>query len=285
MTSEDRKAFLELAKLSIPYLIFSLFYYSGIIFLEEKFGDHIYKISGQMGTVFGLALAFFLGFRMNTAYDRWWEARKILGELVNTSRSFAAKVVTYFSKDTNVQKVLIGKLLLAYIHQLKDQLKQNSNIKNYSHLLDGKEKDLSQKSNPAVQLLKEISISIEKNWKTKTDLDKNDLMQHISRFYETQGKAERILNTPFPRIYKSLTNVMVYLYVLLIPFFMGDIDLGGEVSHWEYLSIPIMSLIGSIFLTVNRMTNLYADPFSNHVISLPIDKITSTIEKDIIQML
>ena len=67
----------ELVKLSVPYTGLCILYFAGVIFLEETYGDHIYKISGQMGTVFGLALAFFLGFRMNTAYDRWWEGRGI----------------------------------------------------------------------------------------------------------------------------------------------------------------------------------------------------------------
>lgn len=287
MITTDRKGISELVKLSLPYTGLCILYFAGVIFLEETYGDHIYKISGQMGTVFGLALAFFLGFRMNTAYDRWWEGRKILGEFVSTSRSFAAKAITYFPSKKGISPIAIDliKLLQVYIHQFKDQMQHNSNVRKYAEELGELANKLSTKSNPAVHLLAEISLGIEKNWKSKSELDKNDLMQHITRFYEAQGKAERIRNTPFLKVYKALTNLMVYSYVMLIPLFMGDIDLGGEVSRWEYLSIPIMTLIGTIFLTVNQLSNLYAEPFSDHIISLPVDMVAKIIETDLKEMI
>ena len=40
----------------------------------------------------GLALAIFLGFRNSAAYDRYWEGRRLWGDLVHRSRSFARQV-------------------------------------------------------------------------------------------------------------------------------------------------------------------------------------------------
>jgi putative membrane protein len=78
-------------------------------------------------------------------------------------------------------------------------------------------------------------------------------MQHINRFYEVQGKAERIKNTPFLMIYSAFTKIIVSFYVLLIPLFIGDIDLGGEQSGFEFLAIPIMVVISTVFLTINKL--------------------------------
>ncbi|WP_245545475.1 bestrophin family ion channel [Fluviicola taffensis] len=61
----------------------------------------MYQIPTQIGSVFGLAIAFFLGFRMNSAYDRWWEARKIFGELTNNTRSFVTKIYVYYGNEYN----------------------------------------------------------------------------------------------------------------------------------------------------------------------------------------
>ena len=95
MIKTEGQGLWELLKISLPFFVFSTGYAVLVLFLEEKFGDHIFLKSSQIGSVFGLAVAFFLGFRMNSAYDRWWEARKIFGELTNNARSFSAKIYTY----------------------------------------------------------------------------------------------------------------------------------------------------------------------------------------------
>lgn len=98
MIKTEKQGLRQLLKIAAPFILFTLVYAVIVLGLEEYFGDHIYKISGQIGSVFGLAVAFFLGFRMNSAYDRWWEARKIFGELTNNSRSFVTKFYVYYSK-------------------------------------------------------------------------------------------------------------------------------------------------------------------------------------------
>ena len=102
MIKTEKQGFAELIKIALPYFSGTLVYAILVLWIEEYYGDHIFKLSAQIGSVFGLAVAFFLGFRMNSAYDRWWEARKIFGELVNNSRSFSAKIYTYFSTSSNV---------------------------------------------------------------------------------------------------------------------------------------------------------------------------------------
>lgn len=106
-------------------------------------------------------------------------------------------------------------------------------------------------------------------------------MQHINRFYDIQGKAERIKNTPFLMIYSAFTKIIVSFYVILIPLFIGDIDLGGEDSGFEFLAIPIMVIISTAFLTINKLANLFGEPFSeNKKTSVTIDEICKTIEQN-----
>lgn len=123
---------MELTKISLPYLGLSTVYAILVLFVEERYGDHLFEGSSQIGSVFGIAVAFFLGFRMNSAYDRWWEARKIFGELTNNTRSFAAKIFTYFQNPGNlvsreiphsnqIAAELID-LTCAYVAQLKSEI-------------------------------------------------------------------------------------------------------------------------------------------------------------------
>ena len=101
MVKTEKQGLLQLLKISFAYIVITTICTVLILGLEEYFGDHIYKISGQIGSVFGLAVAFFLGFRMNSAYDRWWEARKIFGELTNNTRSFVTKIYAYYGNKEN----------------------------------------------------------------------------------------------------------------------------------------------------------------------------------------
>jgi putative membrane protein len=73
----------------------------------------------------------------------------------------------------------------------------------------------------------------------------------------------------------------VGFYVILIPLFIGDIDLGGEESSFEFLAVPIIVIISTVFLTINKLANLYGEPFSeNKKTSVTIDIICKTIEQN-----
>lgn len=289
MIATEKQGLLQLLKISTPYLLISTVYTILVLGLEEYFGDHIYKISGQIGSVFGLAVAFFLGFRMNSAYDRWWEARKIFGELTNNSRSFVAKIYSYYGNKENINAVnqsnakieteKIIDLSILYIQQLKNEMHNNFKP-SFNEQSKGiiEEFKINTENKISNEILIAITKRIEETFSSKANIEKGDLMQHINRFYDIQGKAERIKNTPFLMIYSAFTKIIVSFYVVLIPLFIGDIDLGGENSGFEFLAIPIMVIISTAFLTINKLANLFGEPFKeNKKTSVTIDEICKTI--------
>lgn len=249
----ERQGSVELLKIAGPYLLSTLVYATVVLILEEIRGDHLYKGAGQIGAVFGLAVAFFLGFRMNSAYDRWWEARKVLGELTNNTRSFACALRTYLPHSPE----LLDETAV-YLTTVRQEL------------LTG--------GSGSLVVLERISTRIEAIMGSQRPWEKNDLMQHIHRFFDIQGKAERIKNTPFLKIYGAFTRFIVLLYAALMPLFLGDIDIGGETSRWELLAIPLTALISSIFLTIQQLANLYAEPFAPSPVALPVATIFTAIE-------
>jgi putative membrane protein len=296
MIHTEKQGFVELLKISFPYIIFSTLYTLLVLGLEEFLGDHIYKISGQIGSVFGLAVAFFLGFRMNSAYDRWWEARKIFGELTNNTRSFVTKLYVYYGNKKNLNesyqpisnpqlKELIL-LTIHYVRQIKNEIKENNPSPGDKEKADLFLKyGIDQQAKITQELLIAISGCIELNFQRESRMEKSDLMQHINRFYDIQGKAERIKNTPFLKIYAAFTKIIVSFYVVLIPLFIGDIDLGGEESGFEFLAAPIMAIISTAFLTINKLANLYGQPFSKNKTSVTVEQIIHNIEQDCRQIL
>jgi len=293
MITTEKQGFYHLLKISLPYLLFSIAYTVLFLFLEEQLGDRIYKVSGQIGSVFGLAVAFFLGFRMNSAYDRWWEARKIFGELTNNTRSFVTKIFVYFKNKKNLVNGNTEELLRdmidlsrSYIRQLKNEMHNK-----FHPTVDEKTKVLFKKYNiePDNKRTNEILLAltsiIEQNFLAGSNIEKSDLMQHINRFYDIQGKAERIKNTSFLKIYAVFTRITVFFYVILLPLFIGDIDIGGEESTLELLSIPIIVAISTVFLTINQLAALFGEPFSEKKTSVPIDEICKIIDTNCLEVL
>jgi putative membrane protein len=288
MIKTETQGFLALAKIALPYFVVSATYAILVLFLEEKYGDHIFIKTPQIGSVFGLAVAFFLGFRMNSAYDRWWEARKVFGELTNNTRSFSMKIFIYFQTPSNIvtneilNKSMIAKelidLICCYVSQLRSEIHEVPHpIYNDKILFLFEKYDVVTTNKVSNEILLSISAKIEAVFAKSANIEKSDLMQHLNRFYDIQGKAERINNTPFLKIYSAFTRLTVITYVLIIPFIVGDIDIGGEESLLELITIPILALVSTLFLTINKLANLYGDPLEENKTSVPIYQICKTI--------
>ena len=84
-------------------------------------------------TLIGIAVAFYVGFKNNSAYDRTWEARKIWGGIVNSSRSWGAMVTSFVTDEFTNEKITHSELdeiqrrivyrHIAWIYRLKRQLR------------------------------------------------------------------------------------------------------------------------------------------------------------------
>ncbi len=172
-----------------------------------------------IGSVFGLAVAFFLGFRVNAACDRWWEARKIFGELTNETRAFVQKLVVD-STPRNLtaqdpatireQTMDAIDLTIFYVRQLRREIHGGLHpapAPEEAALLARHGVELAHERTQ--ETLSSLGRSLEERFAVGRSLEKIDLMQHLDRFYAVQGKAERIRNTPFLEIYAAFTRMTV----------------------------------------------------------------------------
>ncbi len=234
-------------------LVFSLYYFLNFDFISIPF---------QPLSVIGIAVAFFIGFKNNQSYDRFWEGRKIWGAIVNYSRTWANQSLHLLSESDKItkeelkkeQRVLIYRHL-AWLHTLRLQLrkpvsfslKNNSAVEKWheSHndhedicavlkpyLSESDSEDISKRQNVATHLIK-LQAAHLKRLKEKFSLmdgfNYTMFMNTLEQFYNFQGKCERIKNTPFPRQYAYFSKVFAYIFVLLLPF--GLLDIFLEEMH------------------------------------------------------
>lgn len=266
----------------------------------------------------GIAVAFYIGFKNSQSYDRFWEARKIWGGIVNYSRTWANQVLTYTQDTTindpsapNVVSSLHYELIyrhLAWINALRIQLRRTTihdrenltyvpdlKLKNdrecqdyiRTFLSDDEYAEVMQKANTATHLVKNQGSAL-RQLVEQEQLDvfrQVNMMQTLEELYNLQGRCERIKNTPFPRQYAYFSTVFVWIFVILLPF--GLVSEFNEMSNKAvvWLSIPFSVLISWIFATIEAVGDNSEDPFENYINDVPMTALCRTIEIDLREML
>ena len=271
-----------------------------------------------LGTI-GVAVAFYVGFKNNQAYDRYWEARKIWGGIVNVSRSWANQVLSFVSAAhsqenvdpklvTDIQRQMIYRHL-AWINSLRFQLRRKTPFgfepkgaarkymqatdtaamqKQLCELLGNEElKKVCPLGNSATQILRlqsEHLRQVVEIHQLTEDFRHMAMMELITEMFSLQGKCERIKNTPFPRQFAYFSNVFVGIFIALLPFgIVGEMASRGPALVW--LTVPLSAIISWIFFTMETVGDSSEDPFQNFVNDVPMTSLCRTIEIDLRQML
>ena len=290
------------------------------VLLYNTFGLEWVHIPWQPISLIGIAVAFYLGFKNNSSYERLWEARKIWGGIVNASRSFAV-MSRDFINNHSTDPLDDGQLLqlrkqvihrhIAWLHSLTIELrkpktwehhgtrenfirkqldlefhpKQFDKLKDY--LSEADYQYILSKSNRSAHI-----ISLQS--KQLMDLRTSGLIDHfrhielqklLTEFYTLQGKSERIKNFPFPRQYATVNYFFVILFIILLPFGMLDVFIQSKSSYSIWWSIPF-SVVGSwVFWVMEMVGDFSENPFEGLFNDVPISTLANGIEIDIRQML
>jgi ion channel-forming bestrophin family protein len=237
--------------------------------------------------LFGSAIGVILAFRNQSSYGRWWEARTLWGALVNNSRSWARQVTTVMMPLSDAEagelKVMQRRLVyhqIAYVHALRQHLRGLEPWEELTPLLS--EKELSelrdQRNIPlAIQqqmgaLLRECQVRgwIDRAHWRALDANLDDLV-------DAQGGAERIKNTPMPRQYYYFPQLFVHMYCGLLPLAL--------VINMGWYTPLGSTLVGFVFLALDRIGKDLEDPFDNKIYDVPLTAITITIEVNLRQLL
>jgi ion channel-forming bestrophin family protein len=260
----------------------------------------------------GISVAFYLGFKNNSSYDRAWEARKIWGAIVNSSRSFAMTAISFIEGDgaAHQKKELIYRHI-AWLTALRFQLRVKKDWENDDEEVRGlyypeiSEKyindlgaELTQfiskeefdyidgKTNIAAQILniQMKRLNDLKNEKYYDDFRHMELAKLVMALIDEQGKAERIKNFPFPRQYSSVAFWVTLIFCLLLPFSMLDV-LMKEKPLAIWLNIPVSGFITWVFFLMEKIGTASENPFEGSYNDVPITTIARGIEIDIREMI
>lgn len=266
-------------------MVIIVVYMTGISIVDHYLPLNEIHVPIALITVPGTVIALLLGFRTNSAYDRWWEARIIWGAIVNDSRTWVRQLLTFvkFKSKTSPEYLKIRKMALRHVvwnYALTKHLRKKNVLADIKGLLDDEELTLlASKTNIPNALLYNQGADIKELFADSLI----DAYQHVQldetlvRFTDSMGKCERIKNTVFPASYSLLVDILIYLWILFLPF--GLVDMIG------YILIPTTISLAFSFLVIDRIAVYMQDPFENMPSDTPMLSLSRNIEINIRQEL
>lgn len=262
----------------IPMMIFIGLYTYGVGYLEIVY----WKLSEQshlsnitiMHSMLGFVISLLLVFRTNTAYDRWWEGRKLWGGLVNNSRNLAIKLRVMLHEEND--RAYFRKLIPGYASILSKHL---TNVETSKQLYDDADLEIDHHKHKPNQLAKMLFQKINDLYDQKkiTGDQLIILNNEIMSFTDICGACERIKNTPIPYSYSAFIKKFIFFYVMTLPF--------GYVFSLGYYSIPVVIFIFYVLASLELIAEEIEDPFGFDANDLPIEKIASNIKKHVEEIL
>lgn len=220
----------------------------------------------------GTAISVLLSFNLNQSYDRWWEARKIWGAIVNDSRSLVLQLQSFVSKEKQTVIRQIAFRHVAWCYSLGQNLRGLDPKKNIEDLINAEDMlEMDGHSNKPLALLQMNALQIANLKKDGhlTEFYHVQLNTTLVKFSDTMGMAERIKNTVFPVTYRLFLHFMIYVFVVTLSISLGEID-----SIYE---IPLLVVISGCFLLLERTATHLQDPFDNRPTDTPVTAIARTI--------
>lgn len=240
--------------------------------------DHSVRNITLMHNILGFAISMLLVFRTNTAYDRWWEGRKLWGSLVNVSRNLAVKVGSWLRPEDIEDRVHFARLITSFAmelgrHLLREETRLGLDEEPHPELrIDRRRHVPSQVVGlmhaRTARLVREGRITQEQLIVLSTD---------INAFLDICGACERIKNTPIPFSYSTFIKKFIVLYTVTLPFAFA------LVMGW--MAVPVVMFIFYVLASLELIAEEIEDPFGRDTNDLPMDRLASTIGDNVREIL
>lgn len=267
----------------LPLLTIVGLFTAGVRYLEVEY-LHLSRASDVsnlpvMHSLLGFAISMLLVFRTNTAYDRWWEGRKLWGQLVNVSRNLAVKIAVMAPPEQAATRQFFARLLGLFPEELRRHLQ-----------LERTRLELDDKPHPEIprldrnkhvpsQIVTLMQQRVHRMYHEKSISGDQFIVLNTEmvQFLDICGACERIKNTPIPYSYSSFIKKFIVIYVLTLPF--------GFVFSLGYLAIPVVMFIFYVLASLELIAEEIEDPFGTDGNDLPMDRMAMKIKESVGEIL
>ena len=234
-----------------------------------------------MHGLLGFAISMLLVFRTNTAYDRWWEGRKLWGSLVNNSRNLAMKLQVILPPEETEQRAFFRKMIPAYAYALHNHLhKEQTRVElfeeeEHKHLFSDIDHSKHIPNQAALLMYKHIQqLYADKKISGEQLLFLNAELQS---FTDICGACERIKNTPIPFSYSVFIKKFIFFYVMTLPF--------GYVFQLGFYVIPVVAFVFYVLASLELIAEEIEDPFGGDENDVPTALLAKNIHRHVAEII
>jgi len=245
-----------------------------VYYITHVFQNNIPEMPLTIPAFIGTSISILISFKLNQSYDRWWEARKIWGSIVNDSRSLILQFKQFLPADENINKIAYRQI--AWCYALGESLRgldSKETLKKYLNEIEIEE--INKQSNKPLAIIQHHYNDLKqfKNGDKINQFSEVQLDNTLVRLVDAMGKAERIKSTVFPVTYRLFLHLMIYLFIITL-----SISLKNIASVFE---IPLLLVLSAAFFLLEKSATHMQDPFENRPTDTAVTAIARTIEINI----
>jgi putative membrane protein len=218
------------------------------------------------GVINGIVLGALVGFRTKAAYDRWWEARILWGQLVNHSRNLCLKAVVLAAPDEAERREL-ARLVCGFPAALMRHLRGPVQLQQ----VPGFEKETATPTHVPMDIARRV-FDLLAGWRRAGRIDghaQQMLDPHAVALMDVCGACERVRNTPLPGSYLSLLRHGLLLSFLLLPWHMSH-----ALGAW---SLAVQGVVVYFLFGVELTAEELEEPFGYDGDDLPLERYVANI--------
>lgn len=258
---------LHIGRLLLFWMTIALAYAAGVTLFVDRMGLAPWESGKQIATVLGLSLGVLLVFRINTANDRWWEARKLWGQLINDLRNLALKTRAHVELS-KAERHHVANLLAGFANALRLHLRgQDDRLP-----LPGLELENDHRRH-LPGFVAELVHQLLAKWHRDGRLPDETLWVldvHARALIDICGACERIRNTPTPSSYRALLRGAIVVNIATAPWVTAT-----EVGWW---GLPVFAVGIGFLLGIELTAESVEEPFGGDGDDLPLRTYCRTIE-------
>lgn len=232
-----------------------------------------------MHSLLTFVLSMLLVFRTNTAYERWWEGRKLWGSLVNNSRNLAIKLNAMLAEGDTENRNFYSTNIALFASVLAKHLSSETTRLSLDEKAHPELAELEKKAHAPNHIASIMFSRINALYETgKLKGDQLIILNgELLSFTEICGACERIKNTPIPISYSAFIKKFIFIFVTTLPLSL--------VLSLGYYAVPVVAFIFYVLTSIELIAEEIEDPFGGDENDLPTLKIAANIKKHIAEIL
>ncbi|MEN9732713.1 MAG: hypothetical protein RLZ45_708 [Verrucomicrobiota bacterium] len=254
-------------------------YTAAVAYLENQLFHVTFRNTTMVHSLIGFVLSMLLIFRTNTAYERWWEGRKLWGSLVNNSRNLALKLQALLGPESTAERTMFRSLIVNFVVAAKEHLRRGVPAEVLQPAGSHRVEDFLQARHVPNRILAVLFSEVARLQKSGR-LSGEQLLflnAELQSFADNLGACERIRKTPIPYAYSLFLKKIIFLYVFTMPI--------GFVLDYGYWAVPIVAFVFYAFASIEVIAEEIEDPFGTDANDLPLDTICDTIRSNLEEIL